>query len=229
MMAALVVAGCQTQTLGEAFESQALARVVKLTLRRGSEALVDASPVAPQAADAPGAAAVGSGAPGSGAPGGPAKRGEPDELSRYVKMHVEAHDDPKMGHAVLLVYPPTGRVVPIFIGGTESLSIRLRMAKRRFSRPLTHDLLDDVVTKMGGRIVQVRIDELSSGVFIGSIVLEHGDRRFEIDARPSDAIALAIGNRVPIYVARKVLAQAGVSHQDLSPPSREPQSRPMEL
>ena len=109
--------------------------------------------------------------------------------------------------------------VPIFIGGTEALSIELRHNKRRYARPLTHDLLDAIMTKLGGKLVHIQIDAIRDDTFVGAVFVRKGDAILEVDARPSDAIALAIGSRVPIYVAEKVLEKAGMSREELTPPT----------
>lgn len=114
------------------------------------------------------------------------------------------------GDAVLLVEEGRKRAVPIFIGGTEALSIQLRLKKQPFTRPLTHDLLDSSIKKLGGRVESVRVDKIESNVFYGTLVLVNGSGHIELDARPSDAIAIAIGNEVPIHVSRKVIDHAGL-------------------
>jgi bifunctional DNase/RNase len=117
---------------------------------------------------------------------------------------------PHGGDAVLLIEDGRKRAVPIFIGGTEALSIQLRLKKQPFTRPLTHDLLDSSIQKLGGRVESVRVDKIESNVFYGTLVLQSGSQHIELDARPSDAIAIAIGNGVPIHVARKVIDHAGL-------------------
>lgn len=152
----------------------------------------------------------------------------------YVVMKVKAQLDGLRGNALLLVDEEAERVVPIFVGNTEALSIRLRMAGERFKRPLTHDLLDRVLRRLGGSFVRAQVDELRDNTYIGSVVVRAGDSRLiEIDARPSDAIALAIGNQAPIFMAKQVLDRAGHSIDDLeqleqeglgAQPGREPGS-----
>jgi bifunctional DNase/RNase len=115
------------------------------------------------------------------------------------------------GDAVLLADAAQTTLLPIFVGGTEALSIQLRLAHEPYERPLTHDLVDSLVRELGATITKVQVDELRDGTFIGSIWLRHDDRLVQIDARPSDAIAMALGAAVPIYVARAVLAAAGLS------------------
>ena len=133
----------------------------------------------------------------------------------YVQMTPEARSGAEFGNAILLIAPKEEMVVPIFIGGTEALSIRLRLEKRRFSRPLTHDLLDEMVGKLGGKMIRAQVDALEENVYIGTVVLKRGEEIIKFDARPSDAIALAIGNKVPIFVSKKVLDQAGIKADQL--------------
>jgi bifunctional DNase/RNase len=113
-------------------------------------------------------------------------------------------------NAVVLSDPDRTVLVPIFIGGTEALSISLRLEGQPFQRPLTHDLFDAALRALGGVLVRIQVDAIRDSVFIGSVYLRRGDAIFELDARPSDAIALAIGANVPIFVAKQVIDEAGV-------------------
>jgi bifunctional DNase/RNase len=123
------------------------------------------------------------------------------------------------GHTLGLVDDSEGVMVPISIGGTEALSIALRLESESFNRPLTHDLLDAVIDRLGAELVQVQIDRVDQGVFHASVHLRHGDEIVSLDARSSDAVALAVGNEAPIYVARGVLEWAGLSREQLESPS----------
>ncbi|MFO0565467.1 MAG: bifunctional nuclease family protein [Polyangiaceae bacterium] len=134
---------------------------------------------------------------------------------------------PHGGDAVLLLEDGTRRAVPIFVGATEALSIDLRLKKKAYGRPLTHDLYDSSVAKLGGRVESVRVDKVESNVFYGTLILTRGGDRFELDARPSDAIAIALGNNVPIHVARKVIDHAAIDlDQDTPPPAHLEEERP---
>ncbi len=122
--------------------------------------------------------------------------------------------------ALILVDAADNFALPVFIGGTEAASIYGRMHGEKPPRPLTHDLLDHVLSRLHATLVQVQIDELrksaSGGTFIGSIYLRlEGGRVIKLDARPSDAIALALGNHVPIYVKRSVLEDAAMKWDEL--------------
>lgn len=135
----------------------------------------------------------------------------------YVKMNVGGVTPTSAGEAVLLVDTLSNTAIPIFIGGTEALSIQLRLEKRAFVRPLTHDLYDATLERLGGHVESVRVDKLENNTFYGTVILKLERRadRIELDARPSDAIALAIGNRAPIHVARAVVDEAGIKLDDL--------------
>ena len=82
-------------------------------------------------------------------------------------------------------------------------------------RPITHDLIDTLLARFEARLLKVQVDKLEDGIFFGSIYLAHRGKVVEIDARPSDAIALALGAEVPIYVAEDVIARAGIQSTDL--------------
>lgn len=83
------------------------------------------------------------------------------------------------------------------------------------SRPLTPDLFLSVLEILGVRLVRVEVVELKDGVFFGRLVLEQRGLEYEVDARPSDCLALAIRAQVPILVAESVLSDAGVDESSL--------------
>ncbi|MBW2522942.1 MAG: bifunctional nuclease family protein [Deltaproteobacteria bacterium] len=142
---------------------------------------------------------------------GRADPGEPFEVPEgYVAMTARAQLSPLFGNALLLVDEAGRRFVPIFVGATEALAFRSRLQNEPYPRPLTHDLFDTMLAKLGARVVGVQIDELRGGVFYARLWIEHGDGdRLELDARPSDAIVLAMGAAAPVLVAEAVLDEAG--------------------
>ncbi len=145
----------------------------------------------------------------------------PEAPAGYVPMTVLGIVPTSAGNAVLLVDPGRTVGVPVFVGGSEALSIQLRLDRRRYERPLTHDLLDAMVKELGGRIAAVRVDAIRNDVFIGTVLVQRGQKLEEFDARVSDALALAIGNRVPIYVAQRVIDESGVEASKLGIPPGE--------
>ncbi|EMA06680.1 hypothetical protein SAMN05443574_105106 [Haloarcula vallismortis] len=104
-------------------------------------------------------------------------------------------------------------IVPIFVSKDQAQSMQLAMAGEPFERPLTHDLLVEMVTEFGAAIDRVRIDDLADGTFYGKIDAEQytDDRRKDMvfDARPSDAIAIALRVDCPVVVTDEVVDEAG--------------------
>ncbi|KAA0209324.1 bifunctional nuclease family protein [bacterium] len=88
----------------------------------------------------------------------------------------------------------------IQIGDAEAMAIYRRAMKRYHQRPLTHDLLDRVIAGMGGSLKSVEISDLRDHTYYATLVIETADGPVRIDARPSDAIALLVGNNVDLYV-----------------------------
>lgn len=102
-----------------------------------------------------------------------------------------------------------GRTVPILIGPFEAHAIVSALNDDIPPRPMTHDLTRNILTRLGVSIDRVVIDDLWQGTFYAKIYLLHGDEEIEIDSRPSDAIALALRFRAPIYMAESVLEAEG--------------------
>lgn len=114
---------------------------------------------------------------------------------------------------VILKDPQADRYLFIWIANPEAYSIAMELAGTTSPRPLTHDLLKSVITELGGKMTSVIINDLVDDIFYARLVLDANGRHVEIDSRSSDAIALAIRMKVPIFVAESVLDQAGVALQ----------------
>jgi len=106
-----------------------------------------------------------------------------------------------------------GEVVPIFVSSDQAQSMQLAIEGEPFERPLTHDLLVEMVAEFGAAIDRVRIDDLSDGTFYAKIDTEQylDDRRKEMvfDARPSDGIAIALRVDCPLIISDDVIDEAG--------------------
>ncbi|MCS7217009.1 MAG: bifunctional nuclease family protein [Candidatus Bipolaricaulota bacterium] len=101
--------------------------------------------------------------------------------------------------------------VPIWIAEPEFTSIAIAWRGGRFPRPLSHDLTCGLLEALGARLARVEISEIKEGVFYAKVyVSRDGEEPKAVDARPSDAIALALRTKSPIFVAEEVFAQAGV-------------------
>jgi len=103
------------------------------------------------------------------------------------------------------------RFLPIWIGPFEADAITIELQGVEVARPLTHDLLKSAISKLGAEIERVAITELRNDTFYAEITLRVDSRQLEIDSRPSDAIALAVRARVPVYVSEEVLDQAAIT------------------
>ncbi len=101
-----------------------------------------------------------------------------------------------------------GRSVPIVIGPFEAHAIARALNDETLQRPMTHDLIRNMLVKLGVSIDRVVIDDLWEGTYYAKIFLTRGEEEIEIDARPSDAIALALRFRAPIYMVESVLNEA---------------------
>ncbi len=113
---------------------------------------------------------------------------------------------------VLLLRERNGkRYLPIWIGAYEANAIQLALHEVELSRPMTHDLLKNILLALGARVDRVEVTALREGTFYGNIVLSHQGRIYNIDSRPSDAIAVAVRMHAPIFVAREVLDEAGIT------------------
>ena len=106
------------------------------------------------------------------------------------------------------------RRLPIIIGAFEAQAIALEMEGIKPPRPLTHDLLKTFVDNLGANVVEVVVSELRDNTFYAKIVLEASGLSNEIDARPSDAIALAVRTFAPIFVNETVMSSAAFIPSD---------------
>ena len=118
--------------------------------------------------------------------------------------------DPQTGSPVLfLVDSSSERGVPVWIGVNEARSISMELQGLSSPRPLTHDLLKRVLDLLDARVERVVITDLRENTYYAILFLSSGTRQWQVDSRPSDAIALALKCRAPIYVSRE-LQEKGV-------------------
>lgn len=111
---------------------------------------------------------------------------------------------------VLLKELGAERYLPIWIGPYEAEALSLELQQISVARPLTHDLLKNVIEAMGGVVQYIVVSELRDDTFYARIVISLDGRIIEVDSRPSDAMNLAVRTQAPIYVAEEVMEQAGV-------------------
>lgn len=116
---------------------------------------------------------------------------------------------------VILKEADSDRYLFIWIANPEAYSIATELQGTTSPRPLTHDLLKSVILELGATLTHIVINDLSDDIFYARLVLDANGRHVEVDSRPSDAIALAVRLKVPIYVAEKVIEQAAVQLQNV--------------
>ena len=121
-------------------------------------------------------------------------------------------DESRNEQVIVLKEKQGARLLPVVIGIAEVNAIKLKLSGIKPPRPLTHDLLLNIIETLGAKLQKVLIDRLQSNTFYAKIYLSlNGSKEVLIDARPSDSVALALRAGVPIFAAEEVLKEAGVS------------------
>lgn len=112
---------------------------------------------------------------------------------------------------VILKDVDSERYLPIWIGPCEADAITVELQEVEVARPLTHDILRTVITSLGGKVLRVEIADLRNDIFFANLIIEVKGKTLEIDARSSDALALAVRARVPIMVRDSVMNKAAIT------------------
>jgi uncharacterized protein len=114
---------------------------------------------------------------------------------------------------VLLKTADDDKFLPIWIGHSEAAAILMKLQGASAPRPMTHDLLSDVVAELQGEVVKVTVTELRENTFFARITIVQDGREVEVDSRPSDAIALAVRCDAQIFAADDVIEESGIDFQ----------------
>lgn len=131
-----------------------------------------------------------------------------------MKVAVVTHD-PTTNSPVLVLKDDEGRILPIWIGPYEAYAIVTEMEGVDVARPMTHDLMASFLGVLGATVDRIVINELVDRTFYSQVIIETKDATFPVDSRPSDAVALALRTRSPIFVVRKVLDEGGIRESDI--------------
>lgn len=115
---------------------------------------------------------------------------------------------------VILKDTNSDRYLPIWIGPCEADAITIELQEMPPQRPLTHDLLKSMIRELGGKVVHILINDLRHDVYYARIVIDIGGKQIEVDSRPSDAVALAVRTKVPIFVAETVMERHSIEPED---------------
>ncbi len=131
-----------------------------------------------------------------------------------IRVKVERMFLSNMGFVVLLKGEEDPRSLPIFIGAAEAHAIALWINNVEIPRPMTHDLMKNILDCAECRVHRVVVTDLKEGTFYANIILDVAGKDTVVDSRPSDAIALALRTGVQIYVSDKVMQEAGKVFSD---------------
>lgn len=150
-------------------------------------------------------------------------------MSRMIEMTIDSVrvSLTNQQRIVVLREKSVERYLPIWIGPYEAEAITIALQDIEVARPQTHDLLKNLINRIGARLLRVEIIALREDIFYASLVIELNDQIIEVDSRPSDALALAVRAHTPILVAEEVLRIAGiVPEQDLQAERPRTQAQP---
>jgi bifunctional DNase/RNase len=114
---------------------------------------------------------------------------------------------------VLLKTADGNKFLPIWIGHTEAQAILVKLQSQPAQRPMTHDLMSELLEQLEAQIVRITVTELRENTFYAQITVQQDGREIEIDSRPSDAIALAIRAEAPIFAADRVIEESAIEFE----------------
>jgi uncharacterized protein len=132
---------------------------------------------------------------------------------RIVRMVL----DPKSNAPIVILQDPdSGALLPIWIGIFEAHAIAMKLESIEAARPLSHDLMKGMLDALGARLQRVEVVDLVENTYVARLRLAVGDARYDVDSRPSDAMALAIRTGSPIFVAAHVLETSKIDAASLN-------------
>jgi hypothetical protein len=157
----------------------------------------------------------------AGAAAARAARFRPRGLS-YIRLEVALHEMLIYGVSfdlvgkqpiVLLKTADGNKFLPIWIGHPEAAAILMKLQSQAPPRPMTHDLLSDMLEQLEAQVVRITVTELRENTFYAQITVQQDGREIEVDSRPSDAIALAIRAEAPIFAAERVIEESAIEFE----------------
>ena len=114
---------------------------------------------------------------------------------------------------VLLKTADGNRFLPIWIGHPEAAAILVKLQNTAHARPMTHDLLNDVVGQLDAEVISIAVTEMRENTYYARITLQRNGSEIEVDSRPSDAIALAVRSDAPIFAADEVIDESAIEFE----------------
>ena len=133
----------------------------------------------------------------------------------YIAVTIDSiRKHPDSEHRVVVLRASEDRILPIWIGPFEADAITITLEGKQPDRPMTHDLTVRLLETLAAQVQQVVVNKIIDSTFYAEITLDQGEQRHLIDARPSDALALAVRTNTPLFVARAVLDAASGPDDD---------------
>lgn len=135
-----------------------------------------------------------------------------------IKLNIDglSHSHNDLGaYALILSEDKSTRKIPIIMARAEAMAIAFSLEDKKYLRPFTHDLLQNIIKKMGGQLLEVVLSKVESGIFYADIILMQRGEIFNFTARPSDAIALAIKNKASVYANPSVIKKASFDFDEI--------------
>ena len=114
---------------------------------------------------------------------------------------------------VLLKTADGNKFLPIWIGHSEAAAILMKLQGASTPRPMTHDLLADMLEQLDAEVIRITVTELRENTFYASITVQQNGSELEIDSRPSDAIAIAVRSDAPIFAAERVIEESAIEFE----------------
>jgi bifunctional DNase/RNase len=138
----------------------------------------------------------------------------------FIEMRVGGLTlDPVTKTPIVILKDPDNKLnLPIWIGLMEATAMATELEGIKMARPMTHDLLRNIVDTLGGAVESIEVNDLRDSTYYAVIYLEVSGRRVSVDSRPSDAISLALRTKSPIFVAKKVLEASSNVQQKADEP-----------
>ncbi len=131
-----------------------------------------------------------------------------------MRVAVVTHDPQTNKPVLILKNEEAGKILPIWIGPYEAYAIMMAIEGVEPTRPMTHDLIRNLLEALDAVVERVVVNDLADNTFYARIIMETREATVEVDARPSDAIAVALRTGAPIYVARAILEAGGADAED---------------
>lgn len=122
-------------------------------------------------------------------------------------------DETSKSPILVLRHNPSGQMIPIWIGAMEAMAISFLLSGNKAPRPLTHEITLNAIAALRGELIRVELNDLREGTFFAELIIASGTKPLRVDCRPSDAIALALGARVPVMAHQHVLRAAFANTQ----------------